>query len=224
MKKNTPPMGQYPQDNARKRVSPLSVIIALIGVLCLAAALVLPKFLKKSVADTDWESSPDTEKYSFLVTITNDDANNPFQPTSHFSVSYENTDEWLDMVTEALADEVPSGTGELNSEIFVVPPMKITIDKTASRIFKIYPHTVDATQVKVCLNHSVETSETYYDENVYGYRRFFIFTLNDDGELDLFPLLSPYKVRFDGTESPAFAVVDMDKICKQLGVDPSTAL
>ncbi len=223
MKKNKIPTEQYPQmysggnqpiPNAQgivqKRLNPLSVIIAIIGVLCIAAALLLPTFLKKSAADT--------EMYALEVMITNDRARTNYRPTIQYSISYENEDEWLNVMTTEL--DAPSGVGELNSEIFVVPPMKIVIDDEATKVFKSYPYIVDDGRARVYLNHAVETTETFYDKSVYGNQRFALLVL-DDGDLYL---PNKQNIPFNGNESYPFAVVDMDKVFQQMGVDPAEVM
>ena len=232
MKKNKIPTEQYPQmysgvnqpiPNAqgivRKHLNPLSVIIAIIGVLCIAAALLLPTFLKKS-ADAD------TEMYSFLVQITNDRARaDYYPPTIQYSISYENEDEWLNLMKKELVEEdLPNGTGELNSEVFVVPPMKIVIDDEAAKIFKSYPYIVDDGFARVFLNHAVETSETFYDKSVYGADRFCLLILKDGDYFDVKRPGGHSRIPFNVNESYPFAVVDMDKVFQQMGVDPAEVM
>lgn len=202
------------QGIVRKRLNPLSVIIAIIGVLCMAAALLLPTFLKKSAADT--------EMYALEVLITNDRARADYRRTIQYSISYENEDEWLNVMTTELGDDAPSGVGELNSEIFVVPPMKIVIDDEATKIFNSYPYIVDGGRARVYLNHAVETTETFYDASVYGADRFCLLVL-DNGDLYSPDKDFPY-IRFNGNESYPFAVVDMDKVFQQMGVDPAEVM
>lgn len=207
------------QGIVRKRLNPLSVIIAIIGVLCIAAVLLLPTFLKKSAADT--------EMYSFFVQITNDRARvDYYRPTMQYSISYENEDEWLNLMKELVAEDLPNGTGELNSEVFVVPPMKIVIDDEAAKIFNSYPYIVDDGFARVYLNHAVETTETFYDESAYGADRFCLLILKDG---DYFDVEHPGGVissiiPFNGNESYPFAVVDMDKVFQQMGVDPAEVM
>ena len=208
------------QGIVRKRLNPLSVIIAIIGVLCIAAALLLPKFLKKSVADT--------EMYALEVAMTNDSARVhdswDFCPTVQYSISYENEDEWLNLMKELVAEDLPNGTGELNSEVFVVPPMKIVIDDEAAKVFDSYPYIVDDGYASIYLNHAVETTETFYDESAYGADRFCLLILKDGDYFDVGRPGTDTIIQFNGNESDPFAVVDMDKVFQQMGVDPAEVM
>ena len=76
----------------------------------------------------------------------------------------------------------------------------------------------------IYLNHAVETTETFYDASVYGADRFCLLILNDGDYFDVGRPGIDTIIQFNGNESYPFAVVDMDKVFQQMGVDPAEVM
>ncbi len=231
------PQGYYQQNvqsgyaysapvNVKKKTHPLSVILLVVGLLCIAGAAVLVfmnrgLFFEKSNVEEITEDS--VLPCSFDVSLLY--LGEPVR-TTKYTLSREDDRKMLNDLNK-LMKPLRNNNVEIDSSVFVLPPMKITLDEDAGSEYPSYAYhleDLEDARFNVILNRSLYDLQTSYS---YEYNigdnmpRFFFFSYDSDGDVWFEPYPVDKITEFDeNRQSQPFAIVDMDNLLNQLNISP----
>lgn len=218
---NIPTGYAYPAQTAtpapvavKKKTHPATVILLIFGLLCIAGAAVYTyfnrdMFVSKANAEEVLPCSFDVRAW-FVGDVLS---------TSKYTVSIEDEQQMLDELNKYIQSEFPTKEVNLNSSVFVVPPIKLTLDADAGTE---YPGAerldLRGGRFTVILNKSLYDLETNYDMD--NMQRFMIFSRDAEGDVEFDSVFAYYEYFDDNFESPVFAIIDGDALLSQLGFTP----
>lgn len=212
---NIPAGYAYPAQTAtpapvavKKKTHPATVILLIFGLLCIAGAAVYTYFNRDMFVSK--ANAEEVLPCSFWV-------------DTKYTVSIEDEQQMLDELNKYIQSEFPTKEVDLNSGVFAVPPIKLTLDADAGTE---YSGAEPSDHFFVILNKSLCDSKTIIDYQ-YGVgdnmRRFYIFIYYSSGDVSFHSLQDNFfdLLYFDDNfESHVFAIVDADTLLSQIGVTP----
>lgn len=242
---NIPTGYAYPAQTAppapvavKKKTHPATVILLIFGLLCIAGAAVYTYFNRDMFVSK--ANAEEVLPCSFDVRAWRVDS----EPTSKYTISSEDKQQVLDKLNTYIQPLFPTKEVDLNSGVFAVPPIKLTLDADAGTEYyprlAYYPD-LRGGYINIILNKSLYDSKTIIDydysllsnvrydmpfDSMGGFNmpRFYIFICYSNGNVD-FKSIDKYQdslhMKFDDNlESPVFAIVDADTLLSQIGVKP----
>ena len=223
---NIPAGYAYPAQTAtpapvavKKKTHPATVILLIFGLLCIAGAAVYTyfnrdMFVSKANAEEVLPCSFDV-RANRLVDV---------YSTSKYTVSIEDEQQMLDELNKYIQSEFPTKEVDLNSGVFAVPPIKLTLDADAGTEYGPRAAYCDLRGggFNIILNKSLYDLETNYDiqYDMYNMQRFYIFARDAEGDVEFDPVSDRFERFDDNFESPVFAIIDGDALLSQLGFTP----
>lgn len=213
---NIPAGYAYPAQTAtpapvavKKKTHPATVILLIFGLLCIAGAAVYTYFNRDMFVSK--ANAEEVLPCSFDVQCSR------VGPTSKYTISIEDEQQMLDELNKYIQSEFPTKEVDLKSSVFVVPPIKLTLD---ADVATGHPGAENLQGVfKVILNKSLYDLETNYDiqYDMDNMQRFIIFSRDAEGDVEFNSVSDSYEPFDDNLESPVFAIVDGDALLSQLG-------
>ncbi len=222
---NIPAGYAYPAQTAppapvavKKKTHPATVILLIFGLLCIAGAAVYTYFNRDMFVSK--ANAEEVLPCSFDVHAWRVDS----EPTSKYTISSEDKQQVLDELNKYIQSEFPTKEVNLNSSVFVVPPIKLTLDADAGTEYSGAERSdLRGGYFTVILNKSLYDLETNID---YQYDigdnmpRFYIFSRDAEGDVEFDSVFAYYEYFDDNFESPVFAIIDADTLLSQIGVKP----